>query len=66
MATPSKGYRVTPRRAADLEAKIERLAGRVDELVTRLESVERQSIAAGLLARARIAAELQALKDADL
>lgn len=66
MATPPKGYRVTRKRAEELQSQIDRLEGRVDELVSRLERAESRTVAAALLVRARIAAELQALKDADL
>jgi len=66
VATPSKGYRVTRKRAEELQAQIDRLVGRVDELAGRLERIEERSVIAGLLVRARLAAELQALKDAEL
>lgn len=69
MATESGGYRATPRRVAELQAEIAELRGEHGALLAalehRLERVERRAVLGFALARGRIAAELDVLKQAE-
>jgi hypothetical protein len=60
VATPSKGIRVTRKRAEELQTAIDRLEGRLDELARRVELSE--TLEARVL-RARLAAEIRVLRD---
>lgn len=65
MATPSKGYRVTPKRAAELQAQVDVLSDRLARMEAELRRVTARAELGFVLARGRIAAELQVLKDAE-
>lgn len=66
MPTPSRGIRVTRRRAEELETLIEvnaaRVNTRIDELARRLTELERVGTLGEALARARVASELTVLQ----
>lgn len=67
MPTPSRGVRVTRRRAEELEKLIEvNAAGtktRLDGLERRIAELERIGALGEVLARARVAAEINVLQD---
>lgn len=65
MATEPKGYRVTPRRAAELQSQIDTLAHRLEQAEAAVRRLERRAELGFALARGRVAAELQVLKDAE-
>ena len=63
MATESEGRRATPRRVAELQAEDARLEARIEVLEADVRALSRRLEAVVLVARARVGAELTALKD---
>ena len=64
MATEGKGYRVTPKRAAELQSQIDTLADRLDRLAAEVRALARQRDVGLALVRARVSSDLQILRDA--
>jgi hypothetical protein len=66
VATPSKGVRVTPRRAAELErlvaVEVARLETRIGQLERQVAVLSRSEVLAEALTRARVAADLNVLQ----
>jgi hypothetical protein len=63
VATESRGERATPRRVAELQADDARLEARIELLEAAVDRLNRRLEAVVLVSRARIGAELTALKE---